>query len=126
MKPSKIIINLCFISIIPIITSVILTPWFSFEMSLLIYILTPVYIILMLLALKYVRKEIIYHSFKVGKVTGRTILIIGGVIPITVLLLGPMYNIMYTSLDYTVFILWGVSSIIDFIAAIMYKSPKKE
>jgi len=125
MKKSKIIICLCFISIIPIIISLILTPWFSFEMSLIIYILTPVYIILMLIAFKYVRKEIIYHHHRIGKVTGRTVLIIGGIIPIAVLLLGPFYNILYTGLDFTVFIFWGVSSIIDIIAAIMYTPPKE-
>ena len=118
---------LCLISFIPIIISLILTPMFSFVLSLMIFVLTPVYFILMLITIKYIRKEIIAHSLRMGRKTARTGLIFLAIIPISVLFLLPTAGpgIEFTGLDYIVFILWGASSIINFIAAILFKRPIK-
>ena len=123
----------CLGSFIPIIISLILTPMFSFMLSLMIFVITPVYFIIMLITLKYIRKDIIAHSFRLGRMTARTGLIYQATIPILVLLLLPVYGILwfedgfvFTGLDYIVFILWGASSIINFIAAILFKRPIKK
>ena len=121
------ILYLCLISFIPVIISLILTPMFSFELSLMIFVLTPVYFIIMLITLKYIRKDIIAHSLRMGRKTARTSLIFLAIIPISVLFLLPTAGpgIVFTGLDYTVFILWGASSIINIIAAILFKRPIK-
>jgi len=100
---------------------------FSFELSLMIFVLTPVYFIIMLITLKYIRKDIIAHSLRMGRKTARTSLIFLAIIPISVLFLLPTAGpgIVFTGLDYTVFILWGASSIINIIAAILFKRPIK-
>ena len=116
---------LCLISFIPIVISLILIPLYSFELSLMIIILTPVYFILDIITLKYIRKDIIAYSLRLGKKTDRTGLIFLAVIPISVLFLSPGFGFVLTSLDYIVFIFWGASSIINIIAAILYKEPKK-
>lgn len=118
---------LCLISFIPIIISLILTPIFSFVLSLMIFVLTPVYLVLMLITIKYIRKEIIAHSPRMGKMTARTGLLFLAIIPISVLILLPTAGsgIVFTGLDYIVFIFYGVSSIINFIAAILFKRPIK-
>ncbi|GAJ06398.1 unnamed protein product, partial [marine sediment metagenome] len=87
----------------------------------------PVYFIIMLITLKYIRKDIIAHSFRMGRKTARTGLIFQAIIPISVLVLLPTAGpgIVFTGLDYTVFILWGISSIINIIAAILFKRPIK-
>jgi len=89
------------------------------------FVVTPVYLILMLITLKYIRKEIIAHSHRMGKMTARTGLLFLAIIPISVLFLAPVAGFALTGLDYIVFIFWGVSSIINIIAAILYKEPKK-
>ena len=120
---------LCLISFIPIIISLILTPIYSFVLSLMIFVLTPVYFIIMLITLKYIRKDIIAHSFRMGRMTARTGLIYQAIIPISVLLLLPIFGFeagfVFTGLDYLPFIFWGVSSIINIIAAILFKRPIK-
>jgi len=118
---------LCLIGFIPIIISLILTPMFSFVLSLMIFVLTPVYFILMLITIKYIRKELIAHSLRMGRRTARTCFLFLAIIPISVLFLLPGVDsgIRFTGLDYIVFILWGVSSIINFIAAILFKRPIK-
>ena len=123
-KSSKISIYVCLFTIIPVITSLIMTPWFSFEASLMIYIVTPIYFVLMLLAIRYARKDLVHHSFRVGKVTARTVYIIGGLVPIGVFIIGPLNNILYTGLDMIVFVLWGIICILDIIAAFIYKTPE--
>ncbi len=118
---------LCLISFIPIIISLILTPMFSFVLSLMIFVLTPVYFIIMLITIKYIRKELIAHSLRLGRKTARTCFLFQAIIPISVLILLPTAGpgIVFTDFDYIVFILWGVSSIINFIAVILFKRPIK-
>ena len=89
------------------------------------FVVTPVYLILMLITLKYIRKDIIAHSLRLGKKTARTGLIFLAVIPISVLFLAPAAGFVLTGLDYIVFAFWGASSIINIVAAILYKDPKK-
>ena len=123
-KSSKHSIYVCLVTIIPVITSLIMTPWFSFETSLMIYIVTPIYFILMLLAIRHARKDLVHHSFRIGKVTARTVYIMGGLVPIGVFIIGPFYNFLYTGLDIMVFVLWGITCILDIIAAFIYKTPE--
>ena len=81
----------------------------------------------MLITLKYIRKDIIAHSPRMGRMTARTGLIFQAIIPISVLLLAlnAVGVFVFTGLDYLPFIFWGVSSIINFIAAILFKRPIK-
>ena len=118
---------LCLISFIPIVISLILIHLYSFELSLMIIILTPVYFILDIITLKYIRKDIIAHSARMGKMTARTGFIFLAIIPISILLLAPIvaFEIDLLGFEITVYILWGASSIINIIAAILYKTPKK-
>jgi len=118
---------LCLISFIPGIISLILTPIYSFELSLMIFVVTPVYFILMLITLKYIRKDLIAHRPRMGRMTARTGFLFQAIIPISVLVLLPVAapKIVFSALDYTAYILWGVSSIINFIAAILFKRPIK-
>ncbi len=125
-KSSKQSIYLCLISLIPIVISLTLIPWFSFEVGLIICIMTPIYIILMLLAIRHARKDIVHYHHRMGKITARTVYIFEAIIPISVLIIGPAYNIVYTGLDFIIFVLWGISSVMNIIAAIIYKSPKKK
>ncbi len=125
-KSSKQSIYLCLIGLIPIVISSILTPWLSFEVSLIIYVVTPIYIILMLLAIRHARKDLVHYHHRLGKITARTVYIFEAIIPISVLIIGPAYNIVFSGLDFIIFILWGISSVINIIAAIVYKSPKKK
>ena len=93
-----------------------------------IIILTPVYFIFMLITLKYIRKDITAHSHRMGKMTARTGFIILAVVPIGILLLAPIagFEIDFLGFEITVFILWGISSMINIIAAILYKTPRKK
>ena len=118
----------CLSSFIPIIISLILTPIFSFVISLFIFVVTPIYFIIMLITLKYIRKDITAHSFRMGRMTARTGLIYQAIIPISTLFFGlaAVGEFPFTGLDYIPFILYGVSSIINFIAAILFKRPKKK
>jgi len=63
-----------------------------------------------------------------GKMTARTGFIILAVFPIGVLLLAPIagFEIDFLGFEITVFILWGISSMINIIAAILYKTPQKK
>ena len=116
---------LCLISFLPILISLALIPGYSFELGLTMFFVTPVYLILMLITLKYIRKDIVAYSGRMGKKTARTGLIFLAVIPISVLILSPGFGFVLAGLDYTAFIFWGASSIINIIAAILYKEPKK-
>jgi hypothetical protein len=97
-------------------------------LNLMIFVITPVYFIIMLITLKYIRKDIIAHSFRMGRMTARTGLIYQALIPISVLLLLPVVGtgFVFIGLEYTVFILWGASSIINIIAVILFKRPIKK
>ena len=81
----------------------------------------------MLITLKYIRKDIIAHSFRMGRMTARTCLIYQAIIPISTLFFGlaAVGAFAFTGLDFIPFILYGVSSIINFIAAILFKRPTK-
>ena len=118
---------LCLIALAPIAISLIPIPWYSFELSLLIIIVSPVYLIFMLITLKFVRKDIIAYGGRFRKRTARTGFVILAITPIAVLLLAPINisGFIYTGLDFSVFIFWGASSITNFIAAFLYKEPKK-
>ena len=118
---------LCLIAFIPIVISLIPIPWYSFEMSLLIIIVAPIYLIFMLITLKFIRKEIIAYGGRMGKRTARMGFMILAICPIAVLLLAPssISGFIYTGLDFSVFVFWGASSITNFIAAFLYKEPQK-
>jgi len=100
---------------------------FSFEISLFIFVVTPVYFIIMLITLKYIRKDIIAHSPRMGRMTARTGFLFQAIIPISVLFFGlnTIGGFVFAGLDYIPFILYGISSIINFIAAILFKRPTK-
>ena len=119
---------LCLFSFIPIVISLMLIPWYSFELSLMIIVLTPVYLILMLITLKYIRKDIIAYSLRLGRKSARTGFIWLAVIPIGILFLAPLvlFEIDFLGIEITVFVLWGVSSIINIIAAILFKRPQEK
>jgi hypothetical protein len=118
---------LALIATIPIAISLIPIPWYSFDLSLLIIIVAPVYFIFMLITLKFVRKDIIAYGGRLRKRTARTGFFILAVVPIAVLIIAPgtISGFIFTGLDFSVFIFWGASSITNFIAAFLYKEPKK-
>ncbi len=118
---------LALIATIPIAISLIPIPWYSFDLSLLIIIVAPVYFIFMLITLKFVRKDIIAYGGRMGKRTARTGFMILAIVPIAVLIIAPgtISGFIFTGLDFSVFIFWGASSITNFIAAFLYKEPKK-
>ena len=118
---------LALIATIPIAISLIPIPWYSFDLSLLIIIVAPVYFIFMLITLKFVRKDIIAYGGRLRKRTARTGFIILAVVPIAVLIIAPgtISGFIFIGLDFSVFIFWGASSITNFIAAFLYKTPKE-
>jgi len=99
---------------------------FSFELGLMIFILAPVYFILVLITHKYIRKEIIARSLKMGRMTARTGFIFQAIIPITIFLLAPGFGITFTGLEFTVLIYGGVIFIINIIGAILFKRPQEK
>ena len=117
--------NLCLISFIPIVISLMLIPLYSFELSVMMLITTPIYLLLMLFILRYIRKDSITQTAKTGKMTPQTGFIFQAIAHISIFLLIPaaIPEIVLTALDFTVFIFWGASSIINIIAAILYKKP---
>ena len=108
--------------------SLTLIPGYSFELGVMMLLTTPVYLILMILILRYIRKDITAQSAKTGKMTARTGFIFQAIAHISILLLIPVAvpEIVLTGLDFTVFIFWGASSIINIVAAILYKPPQKK
>jgi len=120
--------NLCLIAFIPIAISIIPIAWYSFDLILLISIVTPVYFIFMLITLKFIRKEMIAYGGRMGKRTARMGFIILAITPITILILAPLQILGFTltGLDFIVFFFWGASAIINLIAAILYKEPQKK
>ena len=125
-QSKKTVLYLCLISTLAVIASLIITPWLNFYVSLAIYVMAPIYIILMLLAIRYVRKELIYHSPKLGRVTGRTVFIFELVLPIVFLFVLVEFEVVLTSRDITALILWGFTNVINLIAIIVYKRPKEK
>lgn len=121
---------LCIASFIPVAISAILTPMFSFLLAILNIVLTVVYLLLMLITLKYIKKDIIAHSARIKKMTARTGFFFQ-TFPIIsylmIFLIAPTeIGITFTALDYTIFIFWGISFIMNIIGAILYKPPKKK
>jgi hypothetical protein len=121
---------ICIASFIPIAISAILTPLFSFVLAILNIVLTFVYLILMLITLKFIRRDIIATSGRMGRRSART-----GFFMMTfpifsyliIFLIAPTETgIVFTTLDYTLFIFWGISFIMDVIGAILYKPPKRK
>ncbi|NHJ22134.1 MAG: hypothetical protein EAX91_14405 [Candidatus Lokiarchaeota archaeon] len=121
---------LCIASFIPAALSAILTAMFTFVLAILNIILIVVDLLLMLITLKYIRKDIVAYSARAGRMTARTgfffqtfpiiaYLIIFTISPVEL-------GIVFTTLDYTLFIFWGISFILNVIGAILYKLPKKQ
>lgn len=125
-KSSKTPFYLSLFSLIPLIISLILIPFFSFEMRLSIIIMIPIYVILILLAIRHLRKDLVHYSLRAGKITARNVLIIMTITPIGFFIGILFYNVTFMGIDFVVFILWGATSIIDIIAAILYKPPKEK
>jgi hypothetical protein len=121
---------LCIASFIPVALSAILTAMFTFILAILNIVLIVVDLFLMLITLKYIRKDIVAYSARAGRMTARTgfifqtfpiisYLIIFAIAPVDL-------GIVFTTLDYTIFIFWGISFILNVIGAILYKLPKKK
>ena len=121
---------ICIASFIPVALSVILTTMFTFVLAILNIILIVVDLFLMLITLRYIRKDIVAYSARAGRMTARTgfifqtfpiisYLIIFAIAPVDL-------GIVFTTLDYTIFIFWGISFILNVIGAILYKLPKKK
>ena len=115
-----------FASFIPIVISMIMTPIFSFEVGLMIFIVAPIYFILALITHKYIKKEIIAHRLKLGRITARTGFIFQAIIPIAIFLLAPGSGITYTGLEFTVLICGVTIFIINIIGAILFKRPQEK
>lgn len=84
----------------------------------------------MFITLKYIKKDIVAYSFRAGRMTARTGFFFQ-TFPIfaylIVFLIGPTETgIVFTAIDYTIFIFWGISFILNVIGAILYKVPKKK
>ncbi|MFX0075155.1 MAG: hypothetical protein ACFE96_06920 [Candidatus Hermodarchaeota archaeon] len=130
LQKKKTIMYICIASFIPVAISAILTALFSFILAIMNIVLTIVYLLLMLITLRYIRKDIIAHSVRAGRMTARTGFIFQ-TFPIFVYLLifaiAPIdMGITFTALDYTIFIYWGISFVINIVGAILYKPPKKK
>jgi hypothetical protein len=121
---------LCIASFIPVALSAVLTAMFTFILAILNIVLIVVDLFLMLITLKYIRKDIVAYSVRAGRMTARTgfifqtfpiisYLIIFAIAPVDL-------GIVFTTLDYTIFIFWGISLILNVIGAILYKLPKKK
>lgn len=124
-ESSKIALYLSLISLVPLLISLILIPLFSFSMRLCIIIVIPIYILLIFFVVWHIRKDLIHYHHRAGKITARSVLIIMTITPIGSLIAIFLSYPDFTGIDFVVFIIWGVSSIIDIIAAIIYKVPKK-
>jgi len=121
---------LCIASFIPVAIVAILTPMFSFVLAILNIVLTVVYLLLMLITLKYIRKDIIAHSARIKRMTARTGFFFQ-TFPIfaylMIFLIAPTETgIVFSGLDYTIFIFWGISFVLNIIGAILYKLPQKK
>jgi len=125
-QSKKIVLYLCLISTLAVIASLILTPWLDFYVSLAIYVMAPIYIILMLLAVRNVRKELVYYRRKLGRVTARTVFIFELILPIVFLFVIVQFEVVLSNLDIAALILWGITSVINLIAIIVYKRPKEK
>ena len=62
------IMYLCLISFIPIAISLMLLTQYSLELNVMIFLTTPVYLLLMLFILRYIRKDSITQSANKGKI----------------------------------------------------------
>ncbi|MBY9012441.1 MAG: hypothetical protein KGD70_08710 [Candidatus Lokiarchaeota archaeon] len=58
--------------------------------------------------------------------TARTGLITLAIVPIAILLLSPGFRIVFTGLEFTLFVYWGISCIINIITAILFKRPPEK
>lgn len=124
-KSSKTALYLSLGSLVPLLISLMFIPIFSFSMRLSIIIVIPIYILLMFFAVWHIKKDLVHYSVRAGKITARSVLTIMTITPIGSLIAIFFYYPDFTGIDFVVFIIWGVSSIIDIIAAIIYKVPKK-
>jgi hypothetical protein len=128
----KLTIYLGLIGIVPIIICLAMTPIFSFIMSLLIYIVTPLHIFLVFVAIWYARKHLsveVTHGVGHSFINARHVYIYAAITPITAVILSflvvPPEELAFSAQDVIAFILFGVTCIIGLIAAILYKLPEK-
>lgn len=80
----------------------------------------------MLLAIRHLRKDLVHYSARAGKITARSVLTIMAITPIGFLFGLMFYSTSFIEIDIIAFLLWGISSIIDIVAAIIYKPPEKK
>ena len=127
-QKSLLVLNLA--SFILIILNLFLIPWYSVVICLVSIYGTFIYCFIEIIALRLIIKDLITYRRWRGRirdeVTARKILLIQ-----VVIFLGlfpfPLVTsvIVFTGMDYTVFIFWGISSILNVIAAVLYKKPVK-
>lgn len=121
---------ICIAGFIPVAISAILSPIFSLVLSITNIVLTFVNFVIMLITLKYIREGLLVDKARMKRITARTCFSFQ-TFPIfaylIIFLIGPTETgIVFTYLDYTIFIFWGVSFILNVIGAILYKLPKKK
>jgi len=128
----KITIYLGLIGIIPIIICLVMTPIFSFSMSLLIYIVTPLHLFLVFVAIWYAKKHLsveVTQGLGHAHINARHVYIYAAITPITAVILSflaiPPEKLAFSAQDVIAFILFGVTCIIGLIAAILFKLPEK-
>lgn len=109
-----------------------MTPILSFSMSLMIYIATPLHILLVFIAIWYAKKDLSVHvvdGLGDAHINARHVFIYAAITPITsvilVFIFGPSLpqEMAFSAQDFIAFSLLGVTSIIGLIAAILYNRP---
>lgn len=125
VQKSTLVLDLA--SFIPIIIILLLIPWYSSDLYIMLIFFISFHCVFMIIALIYIIKDLITYSSRGTKVTARLWLIYQAVTPIFPFIIFPFVNsgIVLTGMDYVVYIFWGISSIITIIAAILYKDPAK-
>ena len=109
------------ISIIPMIISFIIIPWLELTVGILVIIIGVVHILLMIIAVNSSFKKKVGQSLRIGRFTATTQCIVGGTIPI-LMLLGVLFYFPGIIIYFPILLpLYIISGIIDIIAAIIYK-----
>ena len=128
-QKSVLVLNLA--SFILIILNLFLIPWYSGVICLALIFGTLIICLCEIFALRLIIKDLIVYRRKHGnpfydEVTARKALLIQVVIFLGLFILPLVTSvIVFTGMDYTVFIFWGISSILNVIAAVLYKKPVK-
>ncbi len=127
-QKSLLVLNLA--SFILIILNLFLIPWYSAVICLVSIYGTFIYCLIEIFALRLIIKDLIVYRRRRGRihdeVTARKALIVQAVFLLGLYLL-PLVpsDFVFTGMDYTVFIFWTTSSILNVIAAVLYKKPVK-